>query len=101
MAVTSSTTIAVLTDLQAALIKATKALDGELLVKNPATGLLADLNSKIADLTSAIAATGALSSGTKSIITTAVKITAPVTGSGTTGVTPTIVNGVVTGLVLS
>lgn len=35
------------------------------------------------------------------IIITGSKITAPVTGTGTTGVTPTVVNGVVTGLVLS
>lgn len=38
---------------------------------------------------------------TQAGITSGTKVTATVTGSGTTGVTPTIVNGVVTGFVLS
>lgn len=40
-------------------------------------------------------------SGNVSLLASGFKSTAPVTGSGTTGVTPTIVNGSVTGWVLS
>lgn len=67
------------------------------LVSNSTMGPQAD-----AAIGAAIAALqGFIAAGTSSVITTAVKITAPVTGTGTTGVTPTIVNGVVTALVLS
>lgn len=44
---------------------------------------------------------GVVLSPTQAIITSGTKVTAPVTGSGTTGVTPTIAGGVVTGLALS
>lgn len=67
------------------------------LVSNSTMGPQAD-----AAIGAAIAALqGFVNAGTSTVITTATKITAPVTGSGTTGVTPTIVNGVVTALVLS
>lgn len=44
---------------------------------------------------------GFTAAGTSTVVKTGVKVTAPVTGLGTTGVTFTIANGVVTGIVLS
>lgn len=53
------------------------------------------------DLTPEYSPTVGATGSTVARLTSGVKSTAPVTGAGTTGVTPTIVNGVVTGYVLS
>jgi hypothetical protein len=75
------------------------ALEAYALVENPGTVAAADAAGGAA--IAALAAAGISGSGTVVAVTSGVKVTATVTGSGTTGVTFTISNGIVTGIVLS
>lgn len=75
------------------------------LVANGATLNLQNSAGTAQGTVTATVAAGAVSNvklpATATRIVSGTKITAPVTGTGTTGVTPTIANGVVTALVLS
>lgn len=101
MAITASTTIAQLKALEASLIKTLKALEGELLVKNPAPTLLSNLNAQFALLAKAIDDNGA-TSGTITTVETGETLTGVTpSGSYTNTVTFTVANGAITAIVLS
>jgi len=101
MAITSATTIAALKSLEGNLIKTLKALDGELLTKNPGVTLLADLNAKLAALLKSID-DNSLLSGTITTVETGKALTGVTpSGSYTNTVTFTVANGAITAIVLS
>lgn len=79
------------------LVNAHLAVERLNLVSDPGNGPAAD--AAIAKVLADVA--GYTSGGTTTVVVSGTKITAPVTGTGTSGVTLTIVNGVVTAIVLS
>ena len=79
------------------LINAHLAVERLNLVSDAGQGALTD--AAIAKALDSLA--GFTAAGTSTVVKTGVKVTAPITGSGTSGVTFTIANGVVTGIVLS